>query len=69
MVELNAYTISYVRYNEEKTVDVIAPTPERAIEDARRWLVANYMSSAKIVEMVQIVEGGIYYKTPKRKQR
>lgn len=69
MVKLNTYQINYIRSNSEYKLDVIAPTPERAIEDARRYLEANYYGDIEIVEMTQVVKQAIFYKNPKPKKR
>lgn len=67
-LKLNVYTFKYIRNKSEYALDVVAPSPEVAIDDLRRYMEANFQEG-EIVEMIQIVKGGIYYKNPKRKKR
>lgn len=69
MVKLNVYQINYIRSNSEYKLDVVAPSPERAIEDARRYLEASYYSDIEIVEMSQVVKQAVFYKNPKPKKK
>lgn len=68
-ITLNVYEVRYIRNNSESTISVMSTSPEGAVEDARRYLKANYYSDADIIEVKRRTKSVIYYKTPASKPR
>ena len=69
MANMKVFEIKYKRYKDEYVFTVLANSPERAIEDARRHLKRKYYDEPEILLIEKVLTVDVFYKTPKRKKK